>query len=297
MHPAITLDALRAIDAINKTGSFAAAAQSLYKVPSALTYTIKKLEEDIGATLFDRSKQRAVLTPAGKLVLEHGREILHATSKMVDAVSQLESGWEKHIRIARDTIIPSTVLFDVLAEFTQLKQQVDVTVSVEALGGGWDALHSQRADIVIGASGELPKGMFHTYKIAQLTFIFAVPPEHALARVDGPIEAEHLHDFPSIVVADSSQYLPVRNSGLFNSKQVITVNNMDAKVEAQRRGIGVGFLPLHFAQPLIDSGALIQKACAIPRPNQDLYIAWNKRQEGKAFDWFIDKLCQANWQI
>ncbi|WP_286270154.1 LysR substrate-binding domain-containing protein [Thalassotalea hakodatensis] len=297
MHPAITLEALRALDAINKTGSFAAAAQSLYKVPSALTYTIKKLEEDIGATLFDRSKQRAVLTPAGKLVLEHGREILHATSKMVDAVTQLESGWEKQLRIARDTIIPNTILFDILGEFTQLKQNVDVALSVEALGGGWDALHSQRADIVIGASGELPKGMFHTFKIAQLTFIFAVPPEHALAKINVPIETEHLREYPSVVVADSSQYLPARNSGLFNSKQVITVNNMNAKVEAQRRGIGVGFLPLHYAQPYLESGELIQKPCTLPRPNQDVFIAWHKGHEGKAFDWFIDKLCKADWRL
>ena len=47
MNNAITIDALRALDAIDKKGSFAAAAESLYKVPSALTYTIKKLEEDM----------------------------------------------------------------------------------------------------------------------------------------------------------------------------------------------------------------------------------------------------------
>lgn len=47
MQQAITIDALRALDAIDKKGSFAAAAESLFKVPSALTYTIKKLEEDM----------------------------------------------------------------------------------------------------------------------------------------------------------------------------------------------------------------------------------------------------------
>ncbi|WP_016957700.1 LysR substrate-binding domain-containing protein [Catenovulum sp. SX2] len=297
MYQAITIDALRALDAIDKKGSFAAAAESLYKVPSALTYTIKKLEEDIGAPLFDRSKQRAVLTPAGKLVLEHGREILHAANKMVDAVAQLESGWEKQLRIARDTVVPQDKLFQLLGEFTQLPQDVDVSISVESLGGGWDALHSKRADIVIGASGDLPKGLFHTYKMAEITFIFAVPPSHPLAKIDGTIEAEHLRQYPSIVVADTSQLLPSRDSGLFNSKQVIRVNNMDAKLQAQLQGIGIGFLPLHFARPHLDSGALIQKPCAIPRGNQALYIAWNKGHEGKAFEWFIDKLCKLDWEI
>lgn len=45
MYNNISMDALRALDAIERKGSFAAAAESLYKVPSALTYTIKKLEK------------------------------------------------------------------------------------------------------------------------------------------------------------------------------------------------------------------------------------------------------------
>lgn len=297
MQQAITIDALKALDAIAKKGSFAAAAESLHKVPSALTYTIKKLEEDIGSPLFDRSKQRATLTPAGKLVLEQGRDILHATTRMVDAVKQLESGWESEIRIARDTVVSQSTLFSIVKEFTQLKQNVDVTLSVEALGGGWDALHSQRADIVIGASGELPKGMFATHKFAELEFVFAVPPSHPLASINGTIDVDHLRLYPAIVVADTSQLLPVRDSGLFNSKQVIRVNTMASKLSAQLQGIGVGYLPLHLAQPYLTSGELIQKSIAIPRAAQSLYIAWHKNHEGKAFAWFIDKLKNANWPM
>ncbi|MBQ4861560.1 LysR family transcriptional regulator [Pseudoalteromonas sp. MMG013] len=295
MYQAITIEALKALDAIDKKGSFAAAAQSLYKVPSALTYTIKKLEDDMGTPLFDRSKQRAVLTPAGKLVLAHGRNILQATNEMVDAVAQLASGWERQLRIARDTVIPPDILFELLAEFTQLPQSVDVTLSEEALGGGWDALHSKRADIVIGASGELPKGLFNTHKISQVHFVFAVASHHPLASVSEVIDVEHLRQYPSIVVADSSQVLPARDSGWFNSKQVIRVNSMSAKLMAQLQGIGVGFLPLHLAEPYLKEGTLVQKQCAIPRPNQDLYIAWNKGQEGNALTWFIQRLCQSDW--
>ncbi|MEZ9900960.1 LysR family transcriptional regulator [Vibrio breoganii] len=106
MYNNISIDALRALDAIERKGSFAAAAESLYKVPSALTYTIKKLEDEVGTPLFDRSKQRAQLTAAGRLVLEHGREILLATNRLYDSVQELESGWESEIRLARDTIVP-----------------------------------------------------------------------------------------------------------------------------------------------------------------------------------------------
>jgi DNA-binding transcriptional LysR family regulator len=62
----LTLDALEVLDAIARKGSFAGAAEALHRVPSAITYTAQKLEEDLGVSLFDRSGHRAVLTEAGK---------------------------------------------------------------------------------------------------------------------------------------------------------------------------------------------------------------------------------------
>ena len=297
MQSSLTIDALKALDAIDKRGSFAAAAESLFKVPSALTYTIKKLEQDVGVPLFDRSKQRAVLTPAGRLVLEQGRDILLATNRLFDAVKQLDSGWEREVRIARDTIVEGSPLFDAVKAFTELDTNVDISLSVEALAGGWDALHSGRADIVIGASGELPKGLYHTHKIGTAEFVFAISPNHPLAALEQPLDGEMLMAYPSVVVSDSSQFLPSRDAGLFASKQVIRVNSMKAKLEAQAQGLGVGFLPLHFAQPYIDDGRLVAKLCSIPRPAQDIYLAWRKGQEGRALDWFVENLCAINWHI
>lgn len=297
MQHAITIEALRALDAIDTKGSFAAAAESLFKVPSALTYTIKKLEEEMGVALFDRTKQRAQLTPAGQLVLEHGREILLATNRLVDSVQQLESGWEREIRIARDTVIPESVLFELVGQFNQLNHNVDVSLGVEVLGGGWDALHSRRADIVIGATGELPKGLFHTHHIGYLSFVFAVAPHHPLASIEGVLEADMVAQFPAVVVSDTSQLLPVRDSGQFNSKQVLRVNSMASKLRAQLKGLGVGFLPEHMAKPYLDAGQLIVKQCAIPRENQEVYIAWHKGQAGKAFEWFVEQLCNQDWQL
>ncbi len=297
MHSSITLDALRALDAIDKTGSFAAAAKHLYKVPSALTYTIKKLEEELAVPLFDRSKQRAVLTPAGQLVLEQGREILLATNRMFDSVKQLESGWELEIKIARDTVVPFTPLFNLVNEFNQLKQDVDISLSEEVLAGGWDALQNKRADIAIGVSGELPKGLFNLHKMGSIRFSFMVAAKHPLAQIKHTLDADDLQAFPAIVVADTAQILPGRSSGLFDSKQVIRVHNMATKVAAQAQGIGVGFLPLHLAKPYLSTGELVEKTCSIPRPDIDLYLAWNKGQQGNALNWFIEQLKSVDWQF
>ncbi len=52
------LDVLMILDALEKEGSFAAASAKLYKTPSALSYTVHKLESDLNIQLLDRSGHR-----------------------------------------------------------------------------------------------------------------------------------------------------------------------------------------------------------------------------------------------
>ena len=72
----ITLDALTVLDAIDRLGSFASAAEELHRVPSAVTYTMRKLESDLGIKLFDRTGYRSLLTPLGQELLQEGRLLL-----------------------------------------------------------------------------------------------------------------------------------------------------------------------------------------------------------------------------
>lgn len=295
MKDVIPLDALIALDAIVKKGSFAAAAESLYKAPSSLTYTIKKLEEDLGVRLFDRSQHKAVLTDAGQIVLKQGRQILFTSEKLVESVRQFEAGWERKLRIARDTLISEDKLADICLEFEQLNKQVELSLSVEVLGGVWDALHSDRVDIVIGGCGEPPTGRFGTHKIGEIEFVFAIAPFHPLASFPGIIRQEDLIAYPSIVIADTSQTLPAKCSGYYPSSHAIRISSIESKLNFQLKGVGVGFLPLHIAQPYIDAGKLVVKPCEVAKPKQDMYVAWNKKNEGKVLRWFIDKLCTTQW--
>lgn len=297
MRHAITLDAIRVLEMIHQKGSFAAAAEALFKVPSAITYTMQKLEADLGVVIFDRSAKRAVLTAAGKLVLEEGSALLQASNRLEEKVHQLESGWEASLIIAKDTIVSDRQLFDIIGRFCELDKQVEITVVEEVLGGGWDALHTKRADIAIGLTGELPKGQFSVHPMGEVEFVFAVASDHPLANFIGLIEPQHIKQYPSIVVADSSRTLPGRSSGIFDSKQSIRVGSMQSKIQAQLQGVGVGFLPLHMIKNHLAEGKLIAKACTIPRPNIPVYLAAEKSKQGKALTWFCQQLAQQPWFV
>ena len=295
MHYAITLEALRVLDAIDRKGSFGAAAEALFKVPSALSYTIQKLESDLGINLFDRRKQKAQLTVAGRLLLEQGRQLLQAASAIEEAVQQLESGWETQLRIARDTVLPLAPLLHQINAFNQLDKRVAITVSEEVLGGTWDALIAERCDLALGASGDLPKGIFEYRLMGEVEFVFAVAREHPLRFHKGPVDAAAIAAFPTIVIADSSLSSPGRSSGLLESRQIIRVPNAAAKIQAQQMGVGVGFLPKHLINKEIEREDLVVLDCSVPRPNIPLYMAWRKHNSGKALHWFVNTCLQQGW--
>ena len=297
MHHAITLESLRVLDAIERKGSFGAAAEALHRVPSALSYTVQKLESDLGINLFDRSKQRAQLTAAGRLLLEQGRQLLQAVSAIEEAVQQIESGWETQLRIALDAILPLTPLLHHIKVFNQLDKRVAITLSEEVLGGTWDALVAGRCDLALGASGDLPKGIFEYRLMGEVEFVFAVAPGHPLCLHHGPVDAAAISAFPTIVMADSSLSTPARSSGLLESRQIIRVANAAAKIQAQVMGVGVGFLPRHLINHELQRGDLIVLDCTVPRPNIPLYMAWRKHHSGNALKWFVDACAEQNWGL
>lgn len=295
INSAISLEALKVLQAIDEKGSFAAAAQALFKVPSALSYTMQKLESDLGVCIFDRKGQKAMLTPAGRILLKEGKALLLAANSLENKVKQHESGWETQIVIAKDTIIPNQPLHAVLSDFCQLGKQIEISIIDEVLGGGWDALYSQRADIAIGLTGEIVKGAYAIHEIGEVEFVFAMSPTHPLSTIDDILDAEQIREFPSIVVADSSRTLPSRSSGFFESKQTIKVANMQAKLEAQISGVGLGFLPAHLAQPYLDSSMLVAKEVGIPRPATPVYLAMPKQQIGKGRSWIYERMITQSW--
>ncbi len=93
----INIESLQILDAIDRRGSFAKAAEELNKATSALSYGVQKLEEQLGITVFTRQGRRSVLTPAGRLILDEGRLILNATSALAQNLFD-KAGTERNCR-------------------------------------------------------------------------------------------------------------------------------------------------------------------------------------------------------
>ncbi len=296
MQPEISLESLRVLDAISRRGSFAAAAEALHRAPSSVTYAVQKLEEGLGVELFDRRGHRARLTPAGEALLADGRELLRLADGVARRVRRVACGWEAELRIAVEELVPQERILALCEAFYQVAPDTHLRLSTEILGGTWDALVSGRADLVIGAPGEGPPGGGYIAEpFGEVEFLFVVAPHHPLASAPEPLSAEAIRPHRAVAAADSSRGLPPRTVGLLPGQRVLTVPGLEAKLRAQRRGLGVGYLPRHLVAPDLASGRLLARSTEDDEGtrHQRLYFAWSARNRGKALGWFLERLRQA----
>lgn len=290
MTSPLSLDALEVLDAIERCGSFAAAGEELHRVPSAISYTVQKLEERLEIDIFDRSHQRARLTPAGRHLLERGRDLLRASTTLARDVREIERGWEPQFRIAVDALFPSTPLHPLIAQFHAESCPTRLSVHEEVLGGTWEALRLGRADLVIGAASRPSLPDVRTRAIGEVESVFCCAPDHPLAGVPAPVAPEQVRAYHAVAVTDSSRVSPPLTAGLLDDQLTLTVDSMERKIEAQVAGLGVGFLPRHRIREHLARKDLVTIELMTPRPPFMTWMGWRAGNDGRALAWFLRAL-------
>ncbi len=295
MRYMLSFDALVVVDAIDRYGSLTKAAEALYKVPSALTYTIQKVESDFGVQLFDREGKRMRLTPIGKLLLKEGRVILEATRNLEQRLHEETSGFEANLNIAYDAVIPLHKLDQLIEEFIKFHPHTSINLMQTALNGTLDMVHTHLADLAIGANGDISQWSYHFEEIGRIEFIFVVPPHHPLAEYQFNVSTTQMAEYPTVVIADSSKILPSRSVGLIESRQIIRVEDMSSKIRLQLAGVGIGWIPECWVRSYLDSGQLLKCQTPVQYSNIPMYVVRHPQRSGRALDWLYQKVLTTDW--
>lgn len=310
----LTPEALAMMDVIARTGSFAAAARELGKVPSALTYNVRQLEDALDVLLFDRRSRQAKLTAAGEELLNEGRRLLDQIDAVANRVKRVATGWETQLTIAVDGVISRVTIFELSEAFFALKPAGPPTADAaepgrsgpgtrlrlrtEVLAGTWEALSSGQADLAIGvgmSSDVAPPAGMQVRPLGELEFVFAVAPHHPLAAFEGAIPEAELLRHRAVAVADSAQRASPITVNLLPGQDVFTVASTQAKLEAQLRCLGCGYLPEPIARDHIAAGRLVVKSTHRAPRRIRLGYAWRGTNGGGAtgglaLRWWIDQL-------
>lgn len=312
-HLVLTPEALTMMDTIARTGSFAAAARELGKVPSALTYNVRQLEDTLDVLLFDRSSRQARFTAAGKELLNEGRRLLAETQAVSNRVRRVATGWETQLTLAVDGVISQITLFELCEAFYALNPQGAVgnatggpgtrlRLRSEVLAGTWEALTTGQADLAIGVGteGTAPAGVV-VEPLGEMQFVFAIAPSHPLATQGGEISDADLLEHRAVAVADSAQRLVPITVNLLPGQDVLTVATVQDKIDALLRCMGCGFVPEAMVRDHLDAGRLVVGKLRRARYAARLGYAWRsdsgakgrRAPVGLALAWWLEQLKRA----
>ncbi len=289
----LTPDALGMMDAIARTGSFAAAARELGKVPSSLTYSVRQLEDALDVLLFDRRSRQAKLTAAGSELLNEGRRLLDQMDAVANRVKRVATGWETQLSIAVDGVISRLTMFELCEAFYALCVSVGAPKSrtgeqvphgspgtrlrlrTEVMTGTWEALTSGQVDLTIGVGIDRTSVPGVQIKeLGTLKFVFAVAPHHPLAAATQPLSDSELLRHRAVAVADSAQRMTPATVNLLPGQDVLTVSSMQLKIEALLRCMGCGFVPEPMVREHVAAGRLILKQVQRTNSVGRLGYAW-----------------------
>ena len=288
----ITIEVLETLDAIERRGSFAKAAEELNKATSAVSYAVQKLEEQLDIALFRRQGRRSVLTPAGRLLLTEGREVLQTTARLANKAREVATGWEPRIRIEVESHQSSAAFFAVLDEFLKEHPSIEIDICESVLNGGWEALEQDRVDLVVGSPGPVPlqKG-YQAIALKSTDLVPVMAASHELAEMVAKPDAFEalLPRVRRVVTHDTSINDITRSAGLSSDGKFFYVQNIDQKTEAILAGIGIGHLPRQRIQSQLNNGELIPLKL-LEDAVDDNFLAWKLSNKGKGLGALTQRL-------
>lgn len=275
---------------VARLGSFTAAAEVLNKVPSAISYSVRQVEQEMDVVLFKRLPRKVELTPAGKIFIEEANVLLTHMEEVKVQTRRAALGWQSRLRITLDNVVRLDQLKPMVEEFYNTFQNSELQINMEVFNGSWDAISQGRADIVIGATSSIPvNGDFEVKDMGALEWAFVVSASHPLVHIDFPTESD-LSGFPFICLDDTSTQLPKRHMGNYSSQRRLLLPNWYSAIEMIKNNTGVGYLPRHIAHSYLSAGELIEKS--VPNQQQDSHccLVWKRDPSHKLIKWMIDYL-------
>lgn len=283
----LPLDTLQILDVLQREGTFSSASAHLNRSVSALSYQVQKLEDELGILILDRSGHRAVFTQVGQMLVDNGRQLLEGSDELINQIQRFSSGWESELLVSYDGIIGQDVVLSLVSEMetecsTQLYIQEDI------LSGGWEALISGKADILISSrpSIELPNTI-NLKAISNIEMIWVAAKQSPILAEQDPLSDSTRRDYTIIAVADTAKSAPKTTKNILSNQKTITVSSMNSKLAAIQRNLGIGTLPRHLIAKELESGSLVEIGHA---RTVDVVLAWQVGNMGKAKTLALKKL-------
>jgi len=257
-----TLDQLIVLEAIQRTGSFAGAAKELHRVPSAISYSVRTLEEQLDVGLFDRSSRTAAFTPAGRRILATAKQVIQQADSLQGLADHLSGGWEAELHVIVDGALPMEPITKCLQAFHDPDIPTRIRLDVEYQEGVPHRFEAERAHLMIpiGFSGDGDTDGLALTPLPPLHMLLLIAPNHPLASSGVCTQAEAANHIEVVVRDSAPQFTAQPKASFTGTRNVMYLADFHSKRLALVQGAGFGWLPRHLVNADIADGRLIPLA-------------------------------------
>jgi DNA-binding transcriptional LysR family regulator len=238
--------------------SFSRAARILHKTQPAISQTIRRLETEVGETLFDRSSKEGALTPAGEILLDYAKQMLNLRRTAKTAVKNLKELQRGKVSISANE---HTVfyLLPIIVEFK--KRYPAIKIHIQRGVASRIPKEIMAREVELGVISFSPKDKaVKSMPVGTDELVLVVAPEHALANKKS-VSVKEL-GFESFIAHNAPS--PYREMVINKfQKQNVSLNiavempSLEAIKKLVALGAGVALVPKLSAQSEIENGQLI----------------------------------------
>ena len=272
----INLDLYRIFYIVAKNGSISAAADVLFISQPAITFQIKKLEEQLGISLFTRTKHGVILTDEGKVLFDYVNNAIENIISGENALSNLKNLDSGIIRIGASTTVCRHVVMPYLEKFHELYPKIDIQIVNNLTTNLLKELRNGNLDILFLNMPMHENKDLNIIPINDVQDIF-VGNKKYYDLTKGKVNLKELNIYPLIF-----QKLPSNTRAYLNN--YLNSNNVDLKPQLEvvsynlimdlvKAGFGIGYATKEFIKNELENKTLYEIE-VIPRvPKRFIGIA------------------------
>ncbi|MHA6287979.1 LysR substrate-binding domain-containing protein [Maricaulis sp. CAU 1757] len=272
-----TLRQLQFLIALAEHGSFSRAAEAVFVTQPTLSAAIKELETILGTNLVERGARGAVLSPAGEAVLERATRVMAEAEDLVTAAQAAGEPLNGPFRLGVIPTIAPFLLPRVLPALRSRFPELKLFLREDLTEHLYEALRERRIDAALVA---LPyeAQQIETRSIWSDEFLFACPPDHALADTQS-LSARDLEDEPLLLLEDGhclrDHALAACSTG--TARGDFAATSLHTLVHMVKSGLGATLLPkMAVDAGLVDHMDLAVKRFDPPVAGREIGVAWRR---------------------
>ena len=274
---------LRTFLFIGQEGSISKAAARLYITQSAVSQALKRLEEQLGATLILRRGQRFDLTGTGEEVLRIAADIYGNVSRIGAALGEERDSVVGKVRLLSVSRVESSAYDGYLAEFHRRFPRVEIEVEVLRSADILSALQKRSATLGLGLCRRVPPRLAQRRLVPQRYAFFCGRP-HRHFGVKGltvdDLRGESFVSFTSDQIGGNLSPLAIfRDQQGLEGRVVASSSSVDEVRRLVCAGFGIGCLPEHLAADDVARGVLWRLPPDDGVIDADIHVLWNREQK------------------